>query len=124
MELKDVILQTLGMMGFTFLVGMAVAYLIKFLVYIFLFFKVETITHTLANYKSKIAHENWRRASIRRMLYSQEQNSDVEFLRYIYENKNKHNAKEVVDDLYNLFQFYKGTNSDREENKENEENNN
>ncbi len=116
MQLKDVILETLGMMGFTFLVGMGVAYVIKILVDIFHFFRPGNVSHVVLDYKAKIAHERLRSANMKKVISMMGKNSDVELLRYIYENKNKNDVEEVVDDLYNLSKFYSGIYKDSKEN--------
>jgi hypothetical protein len=104
MELKDVVLQTFEMMGFTFLVGMAVAYLILVLVKSFSAFR----SLTIADFRKKFAKERLRRADIKKMVSLLEQKSNVEILKYLYDNKNKYSEEEIVDDLYNISNFYNG----------------
>jgi hypothetical protein len=115
MTVKTVILETLGMMGFAFLVGIGVAYVIKILVEIFHFFRKEHLASVVSDYKIRLFEERRRRMNMKRMLLSMEKDSDVELLKYLYENKDKHNSEEEVKDLYNLFDFYRGIYKDKNE---------
>lgn len=116
MSINKIILETLGMMGFTFIVGMSVAYIIKFLVEIFHFFRKGNISAVFRDYKAKLVYEQKRRENIKKLMSLMEENSEVGLLRYLYENKNKYDVEEEVDDLYNLFKFYRGIYKDKKEN--------
>ncbi len=115
MSITTVVLETFGMMGFTFLVGMGVAYVIKILVAIFHFFEPGNVTAVIKDYKSRLAYERQRRNNMKKVLVMMEKNSDVELLKYLYENRDKNDVEEEVDDLYNLFKFYRGIYKDKKE---------
>ncbi len=112
MEINKVILETLGMMGFTFLVGMGVALIIKMLVELFYL----NVSNVVRDYRVRIAYGRKRRARLKKVLAMVGKDSDVELLRYMYENKNNYNGEEEVDALYDLFNFYKGIYKDNKEN--------
>ncbi len=116
MELKSVIWETLGMMAFTFLVGMGVAYVIKALVELFHFFRPGNVSIVVQDYKMKIAQERLRQANVKKIFSMLEKNTDIDLIKYVYENKNKNDAEEIVDDLYNLSRFYGGIYKDNKEN--------
>jgi hypothetical protein len=109
MELKSVILETLMMMGFTFIVGMAVAYAIRLLVAIFLFFSKRDV---VKESKAYVKNGPKRLSKIRTAMHLLEKMSDVELLKYVYENKNKYDPEEKVEDLYSISRFYNGTGRD------------
>lgn len=115
MSISRVILETLGMMGFTFIVGIGVAYVIKLLVAIFHFFRPGHVSEFVQDYKQKLAFEYKRRQNIKKVLLMMEKDSDVELIKYLYKNRNIHNTEEEVDDLYNLFNFYRGIYKDKKE---------
>lgn len=116
MELKTVIGETFGMMGFTFLVGMGVALLIKLLTSAFRFFGKDHLAVFISDYKKRIISDRKRRADMRKLLALVEKESNLEMIKYIYENKNNHDVKEEVDDIYDLFKFYRGIYKDKKEN--------
>ncbi len=115
MKVSQVILETLGMMGFTFLVGMGVAYIIKILVEVFHFFRAGNVSSVVRDYKSKIEHERQMQSVRKKAIAMMGKDSDVELLRYMYENRNKYDVQEEVDDTYNLFNFYRGIYKDKKE---------
>ncbi len=115
MSISRVILETFGMMGFTFLVGMGVAYIIKFLVETFHFFRKGNVSTVIRDYKTRIVYERKRRENIKKVMALMEEKSEIDLLRYLYENKNKYNVDEEVDDIYNLFKFYRGIYKDKKE---------
>ncbi len=116
MSVLTVIMETLGMMLFTFAVGMGVAYLIKLLTYSFYFFDKEHVKLMFKEYKMGMAIEHRQQRRLRKRLYAMEKMSDIDRIRYIYENKNANDPEEEVDDVYNLFKFYKGIYKDKKEN--------
>ncbi len=109
-------METLGMMFFTFVVGMGVAYLIKLLTFSFYFFTKEHLALVFKEYRQGKAIEKKHQAELRKRLYVMEKMSDIDRIRYIYENKNTNDPEEEVDDVYDLFKFYKGIYKDKKEN--------
>ncbi len=121
MGIGAVIGETVMMMAFTFLVGMGVAYVIKILVWSFGFFTKENLAETYSDYKADFKQ---RRAEHRRdhdFSEALERNSEVEMLKYLYENLNSNNAEEKVNDLYSLSRYYSGMGRDPKNTKDEEE---
>ncbi len=116
MSVVTVIMETFGMMLFTFIVGMGVAYLIKLLTFSFYFFDKEHLALVVKEYKLGKAVEKRHQSELRKRLYAMEKMSDIDRIRYIYENKNTRDPEEEVDDVYDLFKFYKGIYKDKKEN--------
>lgn len=115
MSLQSVIWETLGMMAFTFAVGMGVAFVMKSLVYLYFFFQKENVAAVVSDFKTRRRADNKRKHEIKKLLTLMERDTDVQLLRYIYENKDKRDAKESVDDLYDLFNFYRGIYKDNKD---------
>jgi hypothetical protein len=110
MGLQRIILETFEMVVFTFLIGIFVAWLILVLTKIFCYFDTRDVLFVASNLKNKLAHERKQWSNIRKILPKLEQNTEMESIKYFYENKNKYNTEEIVDDLYHLAEFYKGVN--------------
>lgn len=112
-----VIIETFGMMGFTFVVAMGVAVIIKGIVRLYEF-SPSNLSRSLLDYRQRAYNDRIKREKIRKLLITMEKRSDMPFLQYIYQNKDQRTPKENIDDIYDLYNFYKGISKEEDENKD------
>lgn len=106
MDLSKIILETLLMMAFTTLVGLAVAYLIKGLTLSFVFFDRNHLEHLVAQQRAAAYAHHREQVRIRKATEALEKRSGNEMLNLTYENENPHDREEKVNSLYKISSYY------------------
>ncbi len=105
MSLSYVIRETMLMMGFTFLVGMVFAYIIKLLV--FIFFDRKGVRELADQYRAVSRSNRMEMARIRKAVRLMDGSQDTSLLNYVLEDRNDDNRQKIKD-LEKLAAFHYG----------------
>ncbi len=107
--MKEIIFETLTMMGFTFLVGLGVALLLQVVTWMFLTFTKKNIIESIAAMEMQIAKQRILQKEVEAKFTALEAIPDIDLLRFLHENRNSSATKEDdVDTIYALFNYYRG----------------
>lgn len=108
MSVNTILLETLLMMGFTIIVGMCVAYLIKIMLQLFIFSDVTNITKVIIRHRAQVRSKRCDRARVRESLAIMEQSMDIGLLSNLYENvapPGSDDCESKVKSLYDISRF-------------------
>lgn len=113
--MKDVIKETLEMMGFTFLVGMGVALIIKITAWSFVAFTRASITQAVKDWEKKMAESMIMQKRMEKEIVKIEKGSSLSIMQFMNANKNTDSSKENVENFYALFNYYRGEDREHDE---------
>ncbi len=117
MSNSDVIRETLVMMGLTFLIGFALAYLIKVMIWSFLSMNRRNMSSVVTHYKAYSRSKRMEMARIRRALDTM----DGDLVNYTMEDPNRNDKKEKVGGLYGIAGFRYGQSARKSKEKDKDE---
>ncbi len=112
----NILIETLEMMGFTFLVGFGVAVVIKLMVWGYTALTKDSIMQAITDLETQVARQRIYQKKLTKKFHQMETvNSDIELIQLVAENKNIETSEENVDDFYALFNYYRSASKDNPE---------
>ncbi len=108
MGIAEVVKETMLMMGFTFLVGMALAFLIKAMIGLFFFLDGKGISGLATQYRAISRSNRMEMARIRKAVKLMDGSPDTSLLNYVLEDRNTDPGRQQQKDLDRLASFHTG----------------